>query len=69
MKDLHDKADFPFTYLQTGQFNVAMDGYHPTLEGTKTLLNAIHQQVPIIIDPNFIVSDRLYRGVDPVFKY
>ena len=46
-----------------------MDGYHPTVEGTKVLLQAIHEQVPIIVDGKFIVSDRLYQGVVAVFRY
>ena len=63
------KADFPFTYLRTNDLDIDMDGYHPSPDGTKALLKAIHGAVNIIENEQFIVTDRLYQGVEAVFRY
>lgn len=66
---LSHNDDFPFTYLQTKDLGIHMDGYHPTVDGTKVLLTAIHGVVPMINNDKFIVCDRLYQGVATAYKY
>ena len=48
---------------------VHMDGLHPTIDGTKTLLGAINEDVRIIINHKFITCDHFYQGVEAVFQY
>ena len=66
---LSNSDEFPFRYLKTQNKGIHMDGFHPTVDGTKSLLTAIHGVVPIIENEKFIVSDRFYQGVEAAFKY
>ena len=50
---LSHSDNFPFTYLKTKSLNILIVGYHPTVEGTKALLRAIHGKVPIIANVKF----------------
>ena len=69
LRGLSNSSDFPFTYLRTESLHIPMDGYHPTDEGTKALLQAIHGLVPIVVNDKYIVSERYYQGVESVYKY
>ena len=59
--------DFQFRLIAAPE--VHMDGIHPTIEGTKELLQAIDKQLSIIHNPKFITTERRYQGVEAVFKY
>ena len=46
-----------------------MDNGHPTVAGTKALLTIIDQAVPIIRNPKFVTTERLYNGVATAYRY
>ena len=69
LQELSRNDDFPFNYISHRELRVQMDDIHPTAEGTKSILHAIHDDVPIIVNETYITADRLYQGVEGVFKY
>ena len=46
-----------------------MEGIHPTVDGTKLLLQEIDKRTAIVSDERFITDTKMYRGVNSVFKY
>ena len=46
-----------------------MEGIHPTVAGTKLLLQEIDKRTAIVSDERFITDTKMYRGVNSVFKY
>ena len=50
---------------------IDMDGTdHPTREGTASILQTLEEYHPgLILDDNFLTTDRLYLGVQPLFQY
>ena len=50
---------------------IDMDGTnHPTREGTASILQTLEEYHPgLILDDNFLTTDRLYLGVQPQFQY
>ena len=48
---------------------VPMDDFHPTTDGTKAIIHAIHDDLQIVVNEKFITADRLYQGVEGVFRY
>ena len=58
----------PLTYVSIVKA-VEMDGIHPTVLGTASLLKTIQQRTKVITDGRFITDTKMYRGVQSVFNY